>query len=117
MCHTFSSATTERTTCTSLRAVCYKRQPVLGAASRRDLFPTVLEQARKRYRLVVIRYVVMPEHFDLLISEPKRENPSTVMQALKFGFARRMLAELAGSQVSKKNVKLGQRRLRPGRGS
>jgi putative transposase len=80
---------------------CYRRQPVLGTASRRDLFLTVLERARRRYRLVVIGYVVMPEHFHLLITEPQVGDPSVVMQALKLGFARRMLAEMARTQVSK----------------
>jgi putative transposase len=80
---------------------CYKRQPILGTASRRDLFLTVLEQVRKRYRLIVIGYVVMPEHFHLLITEPQKGTPSTVMQALELGFARRVLAELARTQVSK----------------
>jgi putative transposase len=37
-------------------------------------------------------YVVMPEHFHLLISEPQRGTSSTVMQALKLGLARRVLA-------------------------
>lgn len=41
----------------------------LGTARRRDLFLRVLEQARLRYRCVVIGYVVMPEHFHLLITE------------------------------------------------
>jgi REP-associated tyrosine transposase len=71
---------------------CYRRQPLLGTALRRDLFLTVLEQVRRRYALVVIGYVVMPEHIHLLISEPQDKNPSTVMQALKLGFARRVLA-------------------------
>jgi len=30
---------------------CYRRQPLLGSARRRDLFLTVLEQVRKRYEL------------------------------------------------------------------
>jgi putative transposase len=59
---------------------CYRRQPVLGTASRRDLFLTVLERVRRRYRLVVIGYVVMPEHFHLLITEPQLGTPSVVMQ-------------------------------------
>jgi putative transposase len=80
---------------------CYDRQPVLGRAERRDLFLIVLEQVRKRYRFIVVGYVVMPEHFHLLISEPRRGTPSTVMQALKLGFARRLLAEIARAQVSK----------------
>jgi putative transposase len=71
---------------------CYRRQPLLGTAPRRDLFLTVLEQVRRRYAFVVVGYVVMPEHIHLLISEPQDKNPSTVMQALKLGFARRVLA-------------------------
>ena len=70
---------------------CYRRQPLLGTARRRDLFLKVLEQVRQKYQFVVIGYVVMPEHFHLLISEPQERTPSTVMQALKLGFARRVL--------------------------
>jgi putative transposase len=72
---------------------CYQRRPVLETEKRRDLFLAVLEQVRKRYRFVVVGYVVMPEHIHLLISEPQKKTPSTVMQALKLGFARRVLAE------------------------
>ena len=64
---------------------CYRRQPLLGSARRRDLFLTALEQVRRRYRFVVVGYVVMPEHIHLLVSEPEEKNPSTVMQALKLG--------------------------------
>jgi REP element-mobilizing transposase RayT len=35
----------------------------------------------------------MPEHIHLLIGEPQQKNPSTVMQVLKLGFARRVLEE------------------------
>jgi putative transposase len=72
---------------------CYHREPLLGTPRRRDLFLSVLEQVRQRYEFVVVGYVVMPEHIHLLISEPQRKNPSTVMQALKLGFARRVLAQ------------------------
>jgi len=74
-----------------LTASCYQRQPFLGAAHRRDLFLNVLEQMRRPYRFVVLGYVVMPEHFHLLLSEPQRATLSTVMRALKLGFARRGL--------------------------
>src|SRR5258705_3717585 len=73
---------------------CYQRQRLLGSARRRDLFLTVLEQVRQRYQFVVLGYVVMPEHFHLLISEPQDRSPSTVMQALKLGFARRVLIRM-----------------------
>src|SRR5208283_2199992 len=80
---------------------CYRRQPLLGTTRRRDLFLTVLEQVRRRYRFVVVGYVVMPEHIHLLISEPQEKNPLTVMQALKLGFARRVLAEAKRKRIEK----------------
>jgi putative transposase len=42
---------------------------------------SVLEQMRQRYSFVVVGYVVMPEHFHLLISQPQEVSPSTVIQA------------------------------------
>jgi putative transposase len=55
------------------------------------LFLQVLERVRRRYHFVVMGYVVMPEHVHLLLGEPERGNPSLVMQAVKQGFARRVL--------------------------
>ncbi len=80
---------------------CYRRQPLLGSAQRRDLFLSVLErdlflsvleEVRRRYRWVVVGYVVMPEHVHLLVSEPQQRPLATAVQALKLGFARRVLA-------------------------
>jgi len=70
---------------------CYRRLPFLGSPQARDRFVTILEQTRQRYRFVVVGYVVMPEHFHLLISEPEVGNPSTVMQVLKQRTARALL--------------------------
>ncbi len=70
---------------------CYHRRQYLASARRRDLFLTILEQVRQRYGFVVLGYVVMPEHFHLLISEPDKGNPSIVMQVLKQRFARRVI--------------------------
>jgi putative transposase len=78
---------------------CYQRRPLLDLPSRRDLFVEVLERVRRRYHFVVVGYVVMPERVHLLLSEPERGNPSTVMQAIKQGFARRILGRLR-SQVA-----------------
>jgi putative transposase len=52
------------------------------------LFLQILERVRRRYRLVVLGYVVMPEHVHLLISEPQRESVPTAIQALKLGVVR-----------------------------
>jgi putative transposase len=58
---------------------CYHRQRWLDSTRRRDLFLKILEQTRQRYRFVVVGYVVMPEHFHLLIGEPEKGTVSTVM--------------------------------------
>ena len=79
---------------------CYQRRPLLDSAANRTLFLDVLEQVRRRYRFVVVGYVVMPEHVHLLISEPERGNPSIVMQALKQGFARHLLRQLRAKSTN-----------------
>ena len=79
---------------------CYERQAWLATARRRDLFLCVLERMRKRYRFVVVGYVAMPEHFHLLLSEPQEGTPATVMQAVKLGFARRLLAQFRARRNS-----------------
>jgi putative transposase len=60
---------------------CCRRLPLLSTPQRRTLFLELLEQTRERYRFVVAGYVIMPEHFHMLIGEPERGTPSTVMQA------------------------------------
>jgi putative transposase len=72
---------------------CYHRCPLLGTARRRNLLLKIFEQVRVRYGFVIVGYVLMPEHIHLLISEPDRGTPSTVMQVLKQRFARRVLGE------------------------
>jgi len=74
-----------------LTCSCYHRQPWLGEAAGRDLFLRIVEQARRHYRFVVVGYVVMPDHIHLLISEPERGTPSTVMQVVKQRYARHLL--------------------------
>jgi putative transposase len=69
---------------------CYHRQAQLHSARRRNLFLKILEEARYKYRFVVHGYVVMPEHFHLLITEPEVGDPSVVMKVIKQRFARRL---------------------------
>jgi putative transposase len=63
----------------------------MGRASRRNRFLKILEEARQKYRFVVVGYVVMPEHFHMLISEPEQGTPSTVTQVVKQRFAHQVL--------------------------
>ena len=73
---------------------------MLASAKRRDLFLQVLEKMRERYGFVVLGYVVMPEHVHLLISEPDQGTPSTVMQAVKLGFAQHVIRTQLWKNVS-----------------
>jgi len=66
----------------SLQAV-IQRQRFLNTAGRRDLFVTVLERVRKKYQFVLVGYVIMPEHFRLLISEPEKANPSVLKMKIR----------------------------------
>jgi putative transposase len=70
---------------------CYRRLPFLGTARDRDRFLAILEETRRRYRFVVVGFVVMPEHVHLLLTEPEVGTPSTVMQVLKQRTARALL--------------------------
>jgi putative transposase len=70
---------------------CYKRRPWLNTERRRNLFLNILEEVRKQHRFVVLGYVVMPEHFHLLMSEPQLGDPSTAMQSVKQRFAQRVM--------------------------
>jgi putative transposase len=76
---------------------CYQRQPLFNRAARRDLFLQILERVRRRYRLVVLGYVVMPEHVHLLVSEPQRVTLSTAIQALKLGVVRSLQSSCDGA--------------------
>ena len=62
---------------------CYRRMPLLGSAGARNLFVNILSEVRDLYGFALIGYVVMPEHVHLLVSEPAKGTPSTVMQVLK----------------------------------
>ena len=65
---------------------CYRRQPHLGTAARRDLLLRVLEHAQRRHRFQVVGYVIMPEHAHLLMTEPTDGNPSVVLKVVKERF-------------------------------
>lgn len=70
---------------------CYRRRKLLGTSRHRDAFARVLEEVREKFGFVIVGYVIMPEHFHLLMSEPKMGDPSKVMQVLKQRVARRLL--------------------------
>jgi putative transposase len=67
------------------------------------IFLEVMEQVRRRYRFVIVGYVVMPEHVHLLFSEPERGDPS-VVKVLKQSFARRLLKKRAATGLRQSSL-------------
>jgi len=57
--------------------------PLLNSARSKGVFAEILGEVRDRYEFLLVGYVVMPNHIHLLLSEPARGTPSTVMQVLK----------------------------------
>jgi len=66
----------------------FHRRPGLEAVERGDPLLRVLEQTRRKYRFVILGYVIMPEHFHLLITEPEVGDPSVIMQVVKERFTK-----------------------------
>jgi putative transposase len=64
--------------------------PLFASVRSKNVFVKILDEVRDRYGFLLAGYVVMPEHVHLLISEPARETPSTVMQVLKQRVSRRL---------------------------
>lgn len=62
---------------------CYRRAPMLRSVRAKNTFVQILGQVRDRYGFSLVGYVVMPEHIHLLIGEPVKGTPSTVIQVLK----------------------------------
>ncbi len=78
---------------------CYHRQPWLTDDRIKRAFLCILEELRREYRFCVYGYVLMPEHFHLLISKPGIGNPGLVLQVLKQRVGRRGL-KIMGQRVA-----------------
>ena len=82
---------------------CFRRRALLDDPTLRTLFLKILEDVRQSYQFVVAAFVVMPEHFHLLVNEPERDDLSQAMQVLKQRVARRALSELGRSGTAVPN--------------
>src|SRR6202790_262214 len=68
----------------------YRRLPLLRSVRARNVFVRMLGEVSDRHGFSLVGYVVMPEHIHLLISEPAKGTPSTVIQVLKQRVSRRL---------------------------
>jgi putative transposase len=69
---------------------CYRRVPFLRSIRAKNVFIQILGDVRDRYGFSLVGYVVMPEHVHLLMGEPAKGTPSTVVQVLKQRVSRRL---------------------------
>ena len=76
---------------------CYRRLPLLRSVRARNAFVQILGEVRDRYGFSLVGYVVMPDHIHLLISEPAKGTPSTVIQVLKQRVSRRCRRKKRGT--------------------
>ncbi|HWG22064.1 MAG TPA: transposase [Terracidiphilus sp.] len=72
---------------------CYHRQPFLAQMNMQEEFLLALESVRRRFRMRVYAYVVMPEHVHLLVSEPPDGTVAKTMETLKTRIAVRARQE------------------------
>jgi putative transposase len=76
----------------SITCSCYRRLPLLRSVRAKSVFVKIPGEVRERNGFVLVGYVVMPEHIHLLIGEPARDRPSTIMQVLSSRASRLGLA-------------------------
>jgi REP-associated tyrosine transposase len=74
---------------------CYHRRSLLTTDENRRIFESALERVRRRFRLQVYGYVVMPEHVHLLLSEPQQDTLAEALKSLKQGVSRHLIGEAA----------------------
>ena len=69
---------------------CYQRQPRLAESHGYSAFERELEAVRSNYEFVVAGYVLMPEHVQLLVGEPRTSPLATALQVLKQNTSRKL---------------------------
>ena len=67
---------------------CYRRMEHLTNLQACSVVLRALENTRRRYRLRLFGFVLMPEHVHLLLSEPERGTLARALQSLKSASAR-----------------------------
>jgi putative transposase len=77
---------------------CYQRRPLLASAESRNFVVQALQTVRREYGFKLVGYVVMREHVHLLISEPVRGTPSTVLKMLKQRTSHRLRSEFSDGE-------------------
>jgi REP element-mobilizing transposase RayT len=72
-----------------IACICYRKLPKLAEEKHRDVFVRLLEQLRVKFRFAVVGYVVMPDHFRLLMREPEIDTAANAVETLQARYRRR----------------------------
>src|SRR5580692_9357745 len=72
-----------------IACTCYRRLPKLAEEKHRDVFVRLMEELRVKFRFVVVGYVVMPDHFRLLMREPEIDTAANAVETLQARYRRR----------------------------
>ncbi len=72
-----------------IACTCFQKSPKLGEAKHRDVFARLMEELRVKFRFAIIGYVVMPDHFRLLMREPEIDTAANAVETLQARYRRR----------------------------
>jgi putative transposase len=72
-----------------ITCTCYQKQPKLEMEKHRDVFVRLLEELRVKFRFGVTGYIVMPDHFSLLMVEPAIDTAANSIDMLRQRYQRR----------------------------
>jgi len=72
-----------------ITCTCFQKQPKLGEEKHRRIFARLLEEVRVKFRFAIVAYVVMPDHFRLLMREPEVDTCANAMEVLQARYRRR----------------------------
>lgn len=72
-----------------IACTCFQKQPRLGEEKHRNVFARLLEEVRVKFRFAIVAYVVMPDHFRLLMREPEIDTCANAIEMLQARYRRR----------------------------
>jgi putative transposase len=72
-----------------ITCTCFRRLPKLAEEKHRSVFLRLLEELRVKFRFAVVGYVVMPDHFRLLMREPEIDTAAHTVETLQARYRRR----------------------------
>jgi putative transposase len=72
-----------------ITCTCYQKLPKLAEEKHRDVFVRLMEELRVKFRFAVVGYVVMPDHFSLLMREPEIDTAANAVEMLRARYRRR----------------------------